>query len=282
MKLKLLKKDRKIFFIYGINAVILIWTLFPLYWVLNASLQTNNDLFSVPPKFFAVLPTLAAYKRILFASPGMKFPFSILNSLEIAISSTMISIVIGALAAFVFARLSFKGKGILLLVVIITQLLPYITTLAPLYEMFLKVGLIDKKLALVFGYTAWTLPVATWILYGYFRSIPKDIDDAARVDGCTRIGSLVRILLPISSPGLIAAATYCFIYGMSEFLYALVFTTSYNSKTLPVVLAEYVGRFQIDYPAISAGAVIASLFPIIFALIFQRYLVKGLTAGALK
>jgi len=152
-----------------------------------------------------------------------------------------------------------------------------------IYVIFSRwLGLVDTKAALVIGYTGWLLPISVWILYGYFQTIPKDLEDAARIDGCTRFKALFRVVMPLSAPGLAATAIYVFISSTNEFLFAMIFASTHRSKTIPVALADMVGKYQIRYGDMTAGAVIAAIFPVVLALIFQKYLVRGLTAGSVK
>jgi multiple sugar transport system permease protein len=135
---------------------------------------------------------------------------------------------------------------------------------------------------LVLAYTGWLLPISVWILYGYFQTIPKNLEDSARIDGCTRIQALIRVVMPLSAPGIAATAIFGFIMSTNEFLFAMVFTSTARSKTIPVALSDLIGKYSIRYGDMTAGAVIAAIFPVVLALIFQKYLVQSLTAGGVK
>jgi multiple sugar transport system permease protein len=163
-----------------------------------------------------------------------------------------------------------------------SYMLPPIMILVPLYTIMRDLRLMDTRLGLIIVYSALIMPFAVWILRGYFQSIPHELEDAARIDGCTRLGALIRVVLPLSAPGLVATALFCFLASWEEFLLALVFTSSPAAKTIPIAIAEFTGRHAIDYGMMAAGGVIAAIPPILMALVFQRYLISGLTSGAVK
>ncbi|MCL4416022.1 MAG: carbohydrate ABC transporter permease [Actinobacteria bacterium] len=275
------KKILKRLPLYILVLLIMIFFLFPFYWIFITSFQSTLDLFSVKPVFFPLKPTLNNYRDILF-SGRLTIGKALFNSLRAAAVTTLITIIIGSLAAYAFARLRFKSSGFILISLLVTEMLPPIAILIPFFVIYSKLKLLNTWLGLVIGYTSWVLPIAIWILYGYFQSIPEDLEDAARIDGCSRIGALFRVIYPVSAPGLVATAVISFILCMGEFMFALAITTVTRAKTLPVLLGDYIYKYTIEYGKITAAAVIAVIFPIILVLIFQRYLVKGLTTGALK
>lgn len=268
--------------LYSFVILVMLVTLFPFYWILNTSLQRPKDIFSNLPSFVPSSPNFGAYKNLFRASGTMRFSQSLINTVVVGIFTTFICVTVGSIAAYSLARLKFRGVSITLLIFITTQMLPPIALMIPIYLFLSRLQLIDTKISLVIGYTSWIMPVCIWILYGYFKTIPKHIEDAARIDGCSRFSALIKVVLPISIPGIAAATIFAFISSINEFLYALVVTATYHSKTMPVVLSEFVGKYMVDYVGMSAGTVIAAVFPIILALIFQKYLIRGLTAGAIK
>ncbi len=277
------KKKPKVFLIVFI-VVVLAATLFPFYWIINMSLQTNIQLFDTPPHFFPPTPTMENFRSVLFEERGtMKFYQAVFNTITVAFATMIVCVFIGSITGYALARLRFKWGIFILFALIGTQMVPPLTDLIPLYVIFSRwLNLIDTKATLIIGYTGWLLPISVWILYGYFKTIPKDLEDAARIDGCTRMAALFRVVWPLSAPGLAATAIYVFISSTNEFLFAMIFSSTYRAKTIPVALADMVGKYQIRYGDMTAGAVIAAMFPVVLALIFQKYLVRGLTAGGIK
>ncbi len=277
------KKRPKVFLIVFI-VVVLAATLFPFYWIINMSLQTNIQLFDTPPHFVPPTPIMENFRSVLFEERGMmKFYQAVFNTLTVAFVTMIVCVFIGSITGYALARLRFKWGIYILFALIGTQMVPPLTDLIPLYVIFSRwLKLIDTKATLIIGYTGWLLPISVWILYGYFKTIPRDLEDAARIDGCTRLMALFRVVWPLSAPGLAATAIYVFISSTNEFLFAMIFASTYRSKTIPVALADMVGKYQIQYGDMTAGAVIAAIFPVVLALIFQKYLVRGLTAGGIK
>jgi multiple sugar transport system permease protein len=278
------KKRRARIGLYIFIVVVLVVTLFPFYWIINMSLQSNIELFDLPPNFVPPKPTLENFRSVLFEERGMmKFYQAVFNTLTVASITMIVCVMIGSITGYALARLRFKWGIYILFALIGTQMVPPLTDLIPLYVIFSRwLKLIDTKATLIIGYTGWLLPISVWILYGYFQTIPKDLEDAARIDGCTRMIALFRVVMPLSAPGLAATAIYVFISSTNEFLFAMIFASTYRAKTIPVALADMVGKYQIRYGDMTAGAVIAAIFPVVLALIFQKYLVRGLTAGGVK
>jgi len=269
---------------YLLAISVVIWTLAPFTWLILSSISTKADLTSLPPRWIPRVPTFESYYEILFGgrlSFGESFRFGALNSLVVSISSTCLALIIGMPAAYALSRLRFKGSAMVFITTLITQILPPITIAIPLYMIWMNLKLLDTYPGLILIYTVFILPFVVWILYGYFQAIPKELDEAAVVDGCSRIGALFRIVLPLSAPGIAATAIFCFIVAWNEFFYALVFT-AVNTKTLPIVIAEFLTKHGSEYTKLAVCGVVASIPPITVALLFQRYIVSGLIRGALK
>ena len=161
-------------------------------------------------------------------------------------------------------------------------MLPTVSIIIPLFVTGQKLGLLNTRLFLIVCYTTFSLPFTIWIMNGYFRTIPKEMEDAARIDGCSTMGLFMRIALPLAAPGLAATAIFTFLNAWDEFMMALIFTSTYSSKTLPIAVSEFVGRFSIDWGLMNAGGLVATLPPLVVALLMQKYLIEGLTAGAVK
>ena len=271
-------------FLYAFVLLVLVVTLFPFYWIINMSLQNSIELYDVPPHFVPPHPTLENFISVLFQERGMmRFYQAVFNTLTVALLTMGICVVIGSVTGYALARLRLKFGIYFLFALIGTQMVPPLTDLIPLYVIFSRwLGLVDTKAALVIGYTGWLLPISVWILYGYFQTIPRDLENAARIDGATRLQALLRVVMPLSAPGIAATAILVFISSTNEFLFAMIFASTARSKTIPVALSDMVGKYQIDYGDMTAGAVIAAILPVVLALIFQKYLVRSLTAGGIK
>ena len=225
--------------------------------------------------------TLDNYINILGAG-RVNIAIALKNSLIVAVSVTVICIMFGIFAAYAFARLKFKGSDILFIALIFAEMLPPVALLIPFYLIFKQVGLTNTLQGLVVMQTSWLLPVVTWILYSYFKTIPKDLEDSARIDGASKVGALIRIIVPLSLPGLVSAGVICFVFSMGEFMGAMAIVNVTRLHTLPLALAQFITKYSIEYGKITASAVLTIIFPVAFVLIFQRYIVRGLTAGAVK
>ena len=272
-------------FTYAAALLVAIVVIAPPLWLFISSISTQNELLSVPVHWIPTQPTFQRYLAIFTATgddAAAVFRQSMLNSMIIASAVTIICVGLGSLAAYSFARMSFAGQSPLMYLMLFSYMLPPIMILVPLYTIMRDLGLMDKVQGLIIVYSALIMPFAVWIMRGYFKSIPRDLEEAAMIDGSTRLGALFKVVLPLSAPGLVATGLFCFLASWEEFLLALIFTSSPAAKTIPVAIAEFTGRHAIDYGMMSAGGVVAAIPPILIALIFQRYLISGLTSGAVK
>jgi len=241
----------------------------------------------VAPHWIPQNITLENYARVFTASPGTRdvasvFRASLLNSMLVAGAVTAISLIIGTLSAYAFARIEFKGRQLGLFAIIGTRMLPELSIVIPLYITAGRLDILDTKLVLVVLYLSYTLPFVIWMMTSFFEAMPREIEDAAYIDGCSRLGALWRVILPISGPGLASTAIFAFLLAWDEFFFALLFTSTAAAKTVPVAISEFTGRYAVDYTAMATGGVLAAIPPILLAVLFQRYIVKGLTAGAVK
>jgi multiple sugar transport system permease protein len=270
---------------YSGAALVVFIVLAPPAWLFISSISTLEELLSVPVHWIPQAPTFQRYWQVLTATgldSAAVFRRSMFNSLVVASSVTAICVGLGSLAAYSFARMNFAGQGNLMYLMLFSYMLPPIMILIPLYTILRDLVLLDKLQGLILVYSALIMPFAVWIMRGYFLTIPRDLEDAGLIDGCTRLGVLFRVVLPLSAPGLVATALFCFLASWEEFLIALVFTSSPEAKTIPVAIAEFTGRHAIDYGMMATGGVMAAIPPILIALLFQRYLISGLTSGAIK
>lgn len=268
-------------------AVILIAVLAPFLWLVISSISHKVDLTSVPLRFFPKKPTFENYLKIFYGGRGVtdaasQFGQCTINSLIVAFFVTLISMVAGSLAAYGLTRLDFRGKGFIGTSIILPQILPPIALIIPLFLIINGFGLVDTRLSLILTYISFILPLVIRLMMGHFASIPSSIEEAARIDGCTRIGALMRIVLPLSAPGIAATSIFAFIIAWNEFFFALIFASTQSSKTLSVLVEEFSSKFGSDFISMSTAGVLASLPPVILALIFQKFIIQGLTAGSVK
>ena len=256
----------------------------PFLWLLISSLAAPADLLVRPLRWVPENPSLSRYAEVFSGagSAASTFRAAMVNSATVATSSVLISMGVGIFGAYAFARLRFRFQRAILLLFLSTYMLPPIAILISLYLTLVQLRLLDSKLGLVLVYCSFITPFVLWIMSGYFRSIPRDLEDAARIDGCSRMGALFRVVLPLARPGLLATALFGFLLAWDEFLYALIFTSSLSSKTIPVAIAEFTGRNAVDFGMIATGGIVASLPPLAIAFLFQRYIVGGLAAGGVK
>lgn len=259
--------------------VALFWSLAPIYWIVVTSLKTSREIYAVPPTLLPVRPTLQNFNIALF---GSKFPQFVMNSATVAIAVTLISAVIGALAAYPIARMQFKGRGVTARAIVMAYLLPPSLLFIPLFVVLQNLGLINTKTGLVIAYLTFTVPFCTWMLIGYFRTIPIELDEAATVDGATRLQTLLKVVLPIAKPGLAVVALFAFTHAWNEFLYALVFVHSNDTKTFTAGLTGLIMGDTFIWGQLMASSVIAIAPILVIYIVAQRYIVEGLAAGSVK
>ena len=267
-------------------AIALIVVLVPFAWLLISSVAKPVDLLSRPLEWIPAHITFDRYVTLTVGSSpddsALGFRAALGNSMFIASTVTLVALVVGTPAAYAFARLRFPGRGWLILAFMATYMLPPIALILPLYQIMSALHLRDTPFALIIIYSSFVTPFVIWIMRGYIESLPSELDDAARVDGCSRLGVLWRIIIPTAMPGLVSTGLLAFLMAWDEFLYALIMTQTNASKTLPIALNDFIGRHGIDFGLLATGGVIAALPPVIIAFVFQRYIVAGLTAGSVK
>jgi len=266
---------------YAIIIAALLATLAPVYWMITISLKSEVDQFSVPPRWFLFSPTIAHYSD---AFVERSFGQYLLTSMIVAVSSTLCAMVLGTLCAYALARLSLPRRlsTRLSLWILSTRMFPPIVTALPLFLMMRDMRLLNTRASLIIVYTAFNLPFVVWMMRGFFQEIPRDLEEAARVDGDSRLGALVRVVLPLVAPGLAATAIFCLIISWNELLFALILTQTDAAMTLPVGIAGRVTQYEIKWGVMSAAGVVAMTPILLFALAVQRYLVRGLSLGAVK
>jgi len=264
--------------------VVALLILLPFAYMVSASVSPQSNLISRPPRWIPSHLDWERYRQILSGDggAGSTFRAAMVNSTIVAVATVAISMAVGIFGAYAFARLEFRGRRPTLMVFLATYMLPQIALLIPLYLILNSLGLLDSKLGLILVDCSLIIPFTLWILSNYFLTVPVDLEDAARIDGCSRVGALFRVILPSAKPGIFAAIMFAFLLAWDEFMYALVFTSSNASKTIPVAISEFAGRYTTDFGLVAAGGILAALPPVFVAILFQRYVVSGMAAGAVK
>jgi multiple sugar transport system permease protein len=264
---------------YAILLVLLVVVLFPFYWMAVSSLKGEDQMRSLESMFWPRPAVLDNYRQLLARTDFVAWYG---NSAVVSVSSTLLATAVGTIGAYSLARLRFRGRSLFSSAVLITYLVPPSILFIPLYAEMRTLGLADSLAGLIAAYPSFTVPFVTWLLMGYFESIPEELEEAAMIDGATRLGAFVRVVLPLAAPGVLAAALFAFTQAWNEFLYALVFITDVKLRTLPVGLSTFITGDVYGWGYLMAGAVLTTL-PVIAAYAYlQRYMVEGLTAGSVK
>lgn len=271
---------------YIFAALVAAGVLAPFAWMVITSLSLQRDLTALPlvvnPRSFSLDRYVAILTSVSTSDIAYAFRVAMGNSLIVSTSVTLSALVFGGLAAYAFARFQFRGREPLLLFMLFTYMAPPVIFIVPLYLVFSALGMLNSRLSLVILYSSFVIPFIVWIMRGFFASISRSFEDAAAIDGCTRLQALWYVFVPMARPGLIATGILAFLMAWDEFFIALIFTSNLAAKTIPVAIAEFNGKFSVDYSMICAGGVLASLPPVIIAVVFQRYIVMGMTAGGVK
>jgi multiple sugar transport system permease protein len=273
--------------LFALTIPVLAFIYLPVGWLVISSTSTRVELMATPPHWIPQTPSLQNYVDIL--TPGSNasevartFKATLQNSLFIASIVTLISLVFGSMAAYALVRISFRFRRLVLVSILGTRMIPEVSLVIPLYVIASQLRLLNTPYILIATYLSFALPFTVWLMAAFFETIPTELEDAARIDGCSRLGILFRVIMPISTPGLISTALFVFLLSWDEFFFALIFTSTIAAKTVPVAIAEFTGRYVVDITGMMTGGVLAAVPPVILALVFQRYIVRGLTAGAVK
>lgn len=259
--------------------VCLAFFLFPLYWIVSVAFKSRPDIFAGPERYFIFEPTLANLEAILFGRRS--FVPNLLNSAIVAIASTSASVILGTMAGYALSRWRFRRNSDVAFYILSTRMMPPIAVIIPMYLIFRQLGLVDTYGAIIIAHTIFNLPLVTWLMKSFFDDLPVELEEAAKVDGCTVPQAFARITLPLSLPGLASAAIFAFIFSWNEFLFSLILT-GFDTRTLPVAVVGFQASLGVRWGEMAAGATVAIIPVLLFALLVQRYLVRGLTAGAVK
>ncbi len=266
---------------YLILSVITFVFIFPIFWLVSTSFKNPIDIFAYPPIFIPSTPTLDHYAVLFGEAEILKY---IVNSVVVAVSTTLFALVVGTLSAYALARfqLPYQLNERLSFWVLSTRMFPPIVTIIPLFAMMRALHLVNTRIGLVIAYAAFNLPFVVWMMRGFFVEIPKELEEAAMVDGASRMMAFRRIVLPIAKPGLVATAIFTMIMSWNEFMFALILSQTRSAATLPIGIASRVTQYEIQWGPMSAGGVIAVVPVLVFAFIVQRHLVRGMSFGAIK
>ena len=271
--------------------LVALYVLAPFAWLVLTSLMHERDALTVPPQWLPNAPTLDNYlsffnpsgtRAVVGSRAAEQTLPSMANSMIAAAGMAVLNVVLGTLAGYGLARVRFPGKAHLLMLYVASRMVPGIALIVPLYLTIKTYGLLDNLGALIITYLTFTLPFTIWLLKSYFESIPRELEEAALVDGCTWGWMMLKVLLPVAAPGLAAAAMFAFMTAWNDYLFAVILTNSINSKTLPVVVAGFATDVTTERMLMAASGVLAVLPPLLLAFVFQKLIVQGLTSGAVK
>jgi multiple sugar transport system permease protein len=251
----------------------------PFLWTAATSFKPLTEVNKHPPEWFSPNMSLEPYREMFFYLPFSSYA---VNSLVVAGAATILTLMMGSLAGFAFARFKFRGKRLILLLFLLSQMLPGASVIIPLFQLVTETGLYDTLIGLILVHTAVMLPFVIWLLYGFFCGIPREVEDAALIDGCSRVSAMWRVILPLALPGLGATALFAFLGSWNEFFFSLLLTTSDAARTIPVGIGLFVGEYQDVWNQMSAAAILFSVPPLLLFLLMRKTFVKGLAAGALQ
>ncbi|WP_341279474.1 carbohydrate ABC transporter permease [Paenibacillus sp. FSL H8-0537] len=265
--------------VYGTLAFLLIFALFPLYWMLNTSFKSQGEIYNMTPSFWPQVFSWSAYEKLL-TEKG--FLSNIKNSLYVSLIVSFLSILFSMLAAYAISKLQFKGRGFISRGILYAYLMPRAVLFIPLYMLVNAIGLSNSVYGLMLIYPTITIPYATWMLVSYFKSIPGEIEEAAMIDGCSRARTMWSVIFPLAAPGLAATFIFAFTLCWSEYLYALVIVTKTSDKTITLGLSDMIVGDVFAWGPLMGGSIIASIPVIIMYLFTSKYMVSGMTVGGVK
>jgi multiple sugar transport system permease protein len=285
------------------SLLFIVYVMAPVGWLVSSSLQSEAEITSVPPHWVPHMPTMGNFAAIFksgdqpaadgdrkegaagasfIPSTAKNLLPSMWNSFIVAAAVVVLNLLVSVPAAYALAKIRFVGRTSSIYIMLTSRVIPDIALVVPFFLLIQKLGLLDNLLSLIITYLAITVPFSVFILLGYFESLPDELDKAARVDGCSRFQTLTLVFLPLATPSLVAVVLFTFLTSWNEFLLALMFTQTPASQTMPIVIAAFTSDFNISFSFINAAGVLAIIPPVIIAIIFERYIVSGLTAGAVK
>jgi multiple sugar transport system permease protein len=264
---------------YAVLAVLVVWTLGPLYWMVTTSFKTSREIYGTSATLWPREPTLANY-QVLFT----KTPFAVYfqNSTLIALATTFVTVLTSAFGAYALVRFRFPGRRFLARILVYTYLVPQSLLFIPLFTILVNAGLSNSRTGLGLTYLGFTVPFCTWLLMGYFLSVPVELEEAGLVDGCSRLGVLLRIVMPVTLPALAVTAFFSFTLSWNEYLYASVFVSNVDARTIPTGIPSFIIEDVFFWGPMMASTVLSAIPPLVVYFLFQRWLITGLTLGAVK
>jgi multiple sugar transport system permease protein len=277
LKKKILSRIEPIGALFSIG-LICIFFLGPVFLLIHVSIRPTNLMFKLPPPIL-FRPTFEHFRIMLFERQFYEY---IINSVIICLFSVGISLILGSLAGYGFSRLKFRFKNTLFMGYLAIRMMPPIVLAIPFFVLFRYFGLLDSRIGLILAYASFNIPLVAWMMRGFFEGVPVEIEEAAFMDGCSRLKMLWKIVLPLTAPGFAASAVFSLLLSWNEFLFALVLTSTKKSQTIPVAVAATVGDTVIEWGNMSAGCLITVIPIIVFTLLLQKHIAKGLTSGAVK
>lgn len=264
---------------YLLAALVFVFAVFPFLWMLMTSVKPNSEIFTRIPR---LLPRRWSGEHYLAVLKYGSFGRYFLNSCLVAVGTTAGSVIVGSLAAYAMARFRFPLRTVFLVLVLAVQMFPLVVLIIPLFIIMRNLHLLDTHAGLIVAYTTFTLPFGVWMLKGFFDSLPASLEEAAMIDGCSRMSAFVRVVLPVCAPGVAASSIYAFIGAWNEFMFAMTFTTKESMRTLPLGLQAFFGQFTVEWGPVMAASVVFTLPVLVFFLLVQKRLTTGLVKGAVK
>lgn len=264
---------------WALALVALVIVVFPFYWMVNTSLKPASEIFLSPPTFISSNWSLDAYVTVLTQRPFARY---FLNSLVVTLGTTLLSVTLAAFAAYGFTRFFPRGATPFIVFLLFTKMLPETLLIIPYFQLMSSLGLLNSYFALILAYSSFALPFSVWMLIGFFRSIPRDIDEAAKIDGASYLQTFFLVILPLARPGLVAVALFTFLIAWNSYLWALVLTTDASMHVLSVGVANMVGEYRVQWNELMAAAVIAAVPVMLLFSFLEKHLVNAITSGAVK
>ncbi len=273
---------RKVYFalsIYAAAAILVLFCLLPVAWMLSTSFKTYSETFATPPHWIPRVFTFEPYMNMWRIQPFVRY---FMNSVIVATATTLLAVLFAALAGYGFSRCTFKGANMLLVFTLVTQMFPSIVLIVPYFIVMSRFGLINSYPSLIIAYMSFSLPFCIWMLKGFFDTIPRELDEAAMIDGCSRLKAFLWVIVPLSLPGIFATILFSFLVAWTEFLFALCLTMTPDMATVTVGITSLVGQYRVYWNELMAASVVASIPTICLCIFLEKYLIRGLTLGAVK
>ncbi len=267
--------------IWAVVIVALLWSLFPFYWMIVTALKPDLDIYKVPPDLWPRTLTLANVRK-LFWEDSM-IPRFFFNSLVASLATVAVTVTLATFSGYALSRLRFRFRQKILIAILVTQMFPMVVLLIPLYLLYLKSHLLNTWIGLVLAFTSFALPFGVWMIKGFIDTVPMEMEEAAMIDGCSRMGALFKVVLPMATPGIVATGIFAFLDAWNNLLFPLTLVNELEMKTLPPgMILSFMGQFRADWGGMMATSFLTTLPIVVLFVLVQRYLVAGLTAGAVK